>query len=549
MDHLEQTVLTQIEFVRTIMKLRGSCPAQTASDAFFLADESTGTQRILPVPDVEILDGTFSVELATLAICDEAPLPAGEWFLCVRQKDGSLSNVFVANDLYDRIYQYEESDTQMDLTVDRSEHNYFHVFSRLRGSDNAFYLQTEYELPEKETSILRIWIKNVKRRHKSRLRRIRKGVFSLIFRFFNRMVRKTGNKVFFTSDSRSSISGNEAFIYERMLERGMGDRYQFRFDFKDGIKSYRPLKSKILFTYYLATSDYIFTDDYQPELYLNDYDPSVKIIQVWHACGAFKTVGFERLGAKGAPAFNTRTHKCYTHVLVSSEHSAKHNAEAFAISRDKFFPTGVPRTDVFFDETYKTEVLARMHEAFPQIEGADRVILYAPTFRGINERDASFPMHVLHFEKIGECLKLTNSIMIVKMHPFVREKIEIPEQYKDYFPDASGYREVNDILFVTDLLITDYSSVIYEASLLNIPMLFYAFDLKKYIGDRGFYEPYEKMVPGKIVKTLPALLRALEEEDYESEKLQGFIEKNFKYTDGKSTDRAIDLIFGENGAD
>lgn len=546
---MEKTVLTKIEFARTILKLWGTCPIQTGPQDFVLQDQTLDGGRILGIPNVEVRDGNFYIELATLAICNETPLPAGNWYLCILQDDESLAHVYVTDELYDQIYQYEESDTQMDLVVDRSGHNYFHVFSRLCEKDSAFYLLSEYEIPKKETRILRIWLRNVKRRHKNRLRRIRKGAFSLIFRFLNRMVKKTGNKVFFTSDSRSEISGNEAFIYERMLERGMGDRYQFRFDFKNGIKSYRTLKSKILFTYYLATSDYIFTDDYQPELYLNEYDPSVKIIQVWHACGAFKTVGFERLGAKGAPAFNTSIHKCYTHVLVSSEHSAKHNAEAFAISRDKFYPTGVPRTDVFFDEAYKEEVLVRMHEAFPQVEGADRVILYAPTFRGINERDASFPMHVLHFKKIGECLKKTNSIMIVKMHPFVKEKIKIPEEYKDCFLDASEYREVNDILFITDLLITDYSSVIYEASLLNIPMLFYAFDLNRYIGDRGFYEPYEEIVPGKIVKTLPALLRAIEEEDYESGKLEGFIEKNFKYTDGKSTDRAIDLIFGEQCAE
>lgn len=98
-----------------------------------------------------------------------------------------------------------------------------------------------------------------------------------------------------------------------------------------------------------------------------------------------------------------------------------------------------------------------------------------------------------------------------------------------------------------DLLITDYSSVIYETALLNKPMLFYAFDLKQYEKERGFYEPYEDIVPGKIVKTIPALIKALEEEDYEAEKLEGFITKNFKYLDGKATDRVIDLVFNNKG--
>ena len=544
---MEKTVLTKIEFARTIFKAWGSCPSGAAEPVFFLLQR--GTERVVRIPDAEICGETFYLDFSVLAADDDAPLSSGDWMLCVGDPEGGCHAVAVTDALYDQICQFEEPDSAMDLEVDRSEENFYHVYSCLNSEDFTFYLKVECRFPDETEGILRTWVNHLKNRHRNRLRIVRRAVFRGFFRFFNRAVRKTGNKVLFTSDSRSELGGNEAFIYRRMIERGMDRTYQFRFDFKNGIKSHRMLKSKILFTYYLATSDYIFTDDYQPELYLNEYDPSVKIIQVWHACGAFKTVGFERLGAKGAPAFNTSIHKCYTHVLVSSEHSAKHNAEAFAISRDKFYPTGVPRTDVFFDEAYKEEVLVRMHGAFPQVEGADRVILYAPTFRGINERDASFPMHVLHFKKIGECLKRTNSIMIVKMHPFVKEKIEIPEEYKDCFLDASGYREVNDILFITDLLITDYSSVIYEASLLNIPMLFYAFDLNRYIGDRGFYEPYEQIVPGKIVKTLPALLRAIEEEDYESDKLKGFIEKNFKYTDGKSTDRAIDLIFGEQCAE
>ena len=572
---MEKIVLTHIEFARTILKLEGNCPDNVSTADFFIYKKNAGSfqfslseedpeyelssddensdfvfdeENMFPISDVKITDGIFYIELSTLACRDEKPLTTGQWYICVKSPENELKPVYVDDGLYDRIYQYEESETAMDLVVDRSAGNYFHVYSRLDESDYSYYLEVEYRIPKKTTKILKIWKRNLKSRRRARRRFVRKKLFSCAFRFFNRFVRKTGNKVLFTSESRTQIGGNEKFIYDRMIERGMDKDYVFRFDFKPSIKSRRSFKSKILFTYYLATSDYIFVDDYQPEIYLNDYDPQVKIVQVWHACGAFKTVGFERLGAKGAPAFNTRTHKCYTHVLVSSEHSAKHNAEAFAISRSKFYPVGVARTDIFFDEKYKEETRIRMYEAFPRIKDAKKVILYAPTFRGKNARDAFFPVHALHFEKIGEYLKNTDSVMIIKMHPFVKKRPEIPEMYQDYFIDASDYREVNDMLFVTDLLITDYSSVIYEASLLKIPMLFYAFDLKSYIDERGFYEPFEDIVPGKIVKTLPALIRALEEEDYESGKLEGFIEKNFKYTDGKSTDRAIDLIFGGGGA-
>ena len=78
------------------------------------------------------------------------------------------------------------------------------------------------------------------------------------------------------------------------------------------------------------------------------------------------------------------------------------------------------------------------------------------------------------------CLR-SGSVFLFKMHPFVRDRGDIPEADRDVLFDLSAEREINDLLFITDLLITDYSSVIYEASTLNIPMLFYAYDKEEYI--------------------------------------------------------------------
>lgn len=538
---MSKLVLNHLEFRRTILNVRGEFNTESAEKKLYLRESRT--KQVIPLDNIKVENGEFEVDIYTLACNNDAPLETGHWYICYKEGD-KYRPAKVTDELYDRIYQYETSEENLDVMIDKGMNNYFHVYSKLREKDFAFYLKVEYQLPEKETNVLKIWVHDLKKRHKARISVIRKGIFIYVFKFFNKTVKKTGNKILFTSDSRAEIGGNEAFIYNRMLERGFDKKYVFRFSFKENIKEYRSLKDKILFTYYLATSDYIFVDDYQPEIYMNHYDKEVKIIQVWHACGAFKTVGFERLEMKGSPAFNTRIHKCYTHVPVSSEHVVGHYAEAFAISKSKIYPAGIPRTDVFFDEEYKENVKASIYQEFPRIKEARKVILYAPTFRGINAKTAYFPMHLLHIKKIGSYLKEVNGVMIVKMHPFVKQKLEIPEEYKNYFIDASEYREVNDLLFVTDLLITDYSSVIYEMSLLKKPMLFYAFDLKQYVAERGFYEPFEDIVPGKIVRTLPALLKALEEEDYEEYKLDGFIEKNFKYTDGKSTDRVIDSVFG-----
>ena len=143
---------------------------------------------------------------------------------------------------------------------------------------------------------------------------------------------------------------------------------------------------------------------------------------------------------------------------------------------------------------------------------------------------AFYPTDAFDIEKAYEGLGGEYAILI-KLHPFCEERFEIPEKYSDMIIDMSDEDELNDLLFVTDLLVTDYSSVIFEASLLNIPMMFYAFDLYDYIASRDFYYDFEGFVPGKIVFSENELI-----------KVDGFKNKFFDDLDGKSSERVTDLI-------
>jgi len=136
-------------------------------------------------------------------------------------------------------------------------------------------------------------------------------------------------------------------------------------------------------------------------------------------------------------------------------------------------------------------------------------------------------------------------VCLVRMHPFVREPLRIPPELRDRLIDASAPAvEPNDLLFAADLLVTDYSSIVYEYSTLGRPMLFYAYDLEDYVASRDFYEPFESFVPGRIVRSFDALLDAIRREDYQLEKVDPFARRHFDHLDGGSTDRVIDLIIG-----
>lgn len=537
---MSRFILDGIEFKRTIFHFRGHVEGEEdiSGSRVYIIDSRTKREVDIEVYKTEGNRVRGIIDVMEIENC--YPLDTGHWFFRIALPGGQVLTAYAGDDIYDRVYMMEMDDVQTDLIIDKGADNYWYGLSTLKKGSWEYYLAVDFSVPVKKNSIFHRWGVRIKKR----MSKIRDWVYRQLFRFFNSTVTKKGNKVFFTSDRTPELSGNEKFVYDRMIERGLGDKYEFRFDFKDGIGAYRSFADKFRFVYNLATSDYIFLDDYQPEIYKNDYDPDVKLIQLWHACGAFKSVGFERLGAKGAPGFMTRAHKSYTHVLVSSDVSADHNAEAFALPRDRFYPVGIARTDVFFDEGYKARTREKVYEQYPVLKKAKQVIIYAPTFRGNGAKTAFFPMQLINFEMFGPYLVEHDGVMIVKMHPFVKERIEIPEKYADRFIDATDYPDINELLMVSDLLITDYSSVIYEMALLRKPMIFFAFDLKSYTASRGFYESYEDTVPGKIVTTLRGLIMALEDEDYEFEKMEGFLKKNFKYLDGHSTDRAIDLIFG-----
>ncbi|MBR6512752.1 MAG: CDP-glycerol glycerophosphotransferase family protein, partial [Clostridia bacterium] len=108
--------------------------------------------------------------------------------------------------------------------------------------------------------------------------------------------------------------------------------------------------------------------------------------------------------------------------------------------------------------------------------------------------------------------------------------------------DLSENSELNDLLFVTDILITDYSSAVFEASLLDIPMVMYAYDLSEYTATRDFYYEYKPGLPGKLAQTQDEVIEAIKNNDFETERIKPFKEKFFDHFDGKSTERVVEMI-------
>lgn len=497
-----------------------------------LLDPEATTDTIARFDSVTIDGDHFELRMNVMRALDLFPLETGEWKLYVHPQGREPIAARMADE----------------MTLD--PHSYGGLFGLRAGAywvmpacnpvTRAFRLKV---FARGTAAVSRGPFANV--RPGTLLRALRNALYLGVYEFFRRTVRKNGRRILFTSDSRESLSGNLHVIHDRMVARGLDREYRLLESFKPSIQAKRGLLDKITFTRYLAIADVVLCDDYQPMLYKVDYDPGVKVIQVWHASGAFKTVGYSRAGKPGGPNPFSAQHKSYTHAIVSSEHDIPFYAEAFGIPESRVLPTGIPRMDVFFDEEHKARTVARVHESIPETKSRE-VILFAPTFRGVGPSDAFYNNELIDFDGLYELCVERDAVVIMKMHPFVIEPPVVPERYRDRLLDATAEREINDILLVADLVITDYSSVVFEYSTLNRPMLFFAYDLDDYVATRDFYEEFTSFVPGKIVRTFDELLKAIREQDFEFEKVDAFAHEHFSHLDGGSTDRVIDeLILGK----
>ncbi len=362
-----------------------------------------------------------------------------------------------------------------------------------------------------------------------------------IYQMINRTVGVKPGRILFASDQRLKIEGNLRRVQERIFERGLQRRFELKYSFR--LPRSGGWRTTIRIIYLLATSEIVLLDDYFGILKSLRMDPRTKVIQLWHAGSGFKSVGYSRFGNLGSPKL-WHPHRQYTYAITGSEHLRHVYAEAFGIEEAAVIPTGLPRVDWFLDEKLRDGFLRSFAAEHPQIAGK-RVVLFAPTFRGRSIYTAFYDYSQIDFDALYEACG-DDTVVLFRMHHFVKDPIEIPEEYRDRFFDFTHYPDGLNLLHATDVLITDYSSIIYEFSLLDRPMLFFAPDRVNYAATRGFHRDYVETAPGRVADTFAQVVDALRTGEFEVEKVAEFRRLNFDRVDTGAADRVIDwLILGQ----
>lgn len=308
------------------------------------------------------------------------------------------------------------------------------------------------------------------------------------------------------------------------------------------------IKSDIVFQKYYAKAKVTFIYDYYLPAYANKPQKGTKLVQLWHACGAFKKWGYSTKdspwGLESELFEKYRVHKTYTDIVTSSDFVADKYAEAFDADQSIIKPLGVARTDVYFDAEFIKKQKQCLLEKYPSIKGK-KIILWAPTYRG-NSLSQTTDEKPIDFISLKEKVA-GNCVLLVKLHPHIANKFSLTEKEKSeldgFVIDISKDVAIDTALCSADIVITDYSSLIFEYALLKRPMIFYAYDLEEYENQRSFYYDYKSFVPGKIAKTTDELIKHINEaENYDYNVLDSFIEKFMSACDGNSTQRIFEKL-------
>jgi len=296
--------------------------------------------------------------------------------------------------------------------------------------------------------------------------------------------------------------------------------------------------------YQLARARLFIVDDYFFPIYVVRPRVGTRIVQAWHASGAFKKMGHslagKTFGADRSLTSRVRIHANYDLCLVSSSSAAPHYAEAFSQPPERFvWHLGIPRTDLFFQADTVAAASAAIRARY-RLPPDRRVILYAPTFRGDRITDArhqeNLDLDVLKGELDG------THVVLVRLHPFVRARSTIGNELAGFAFDVSDHPDIHELMLVSDVLVTDYSSAIFEFSLLERPMAFFAPDLGAYEGERGFYFDYRSGVPGPVFTETDALARWIREGPVDLERIRRFRDASFEIADGQASRRFVDEI-------
>lgn len=286
----------------------------------------------------------------------------------------------------------------------------------------------------------------------------------------------------------------------------------------------------------IATSRMVVLDSYCIVVSLLGSRIKAPVLQMWHALGNMKKFGYMTLdtpeGRSSETARLLHMHEGYDSVLVSSLSFADDLAAGFNVPVSMLYEAPLPRVDLLIDPNIRQQERTRILHALPQLQNGKQNIVYCPTFRRTPAPNENEAMRALL-----DAIDFNRYNFIFKRHPVSTQIIDDERVIQDYSADI-------DPLYIADYAISDYSTVIYEAGLLDIPIYLYAYDWDTYASRRSLNIDLERDVPTLFTDNPIAIMRAIDNNQFDTEAYRHFVEDNVAVPkDTSCTERIVNHIF------
>ena len=372
-------------------------------------------------------------------------------------------------------------------------------------------------------------------------------VFPLGYKHYIKGKKIKKKKAVFVEVRFDEITDSFRLVYDRMKADGFDIHEQFIENIKPGKWGY--IKRCLRMLEDISDAHYVFLNDACNVTSCIPLRKGTKIYQLWHACGAFKKFGMST--AELIFGDNRKSLEKYpnygnlSYVTVSSPEVIWAYEEAMNLkdTKTQVVATGVSRTDVFYDQHFIEQSKAAVYSVCPAAENK-KIILYAPTFRGrVAKAESPDCLDIPAMKRaLGD-----EYVLLIKHHPFVKQPPVVPEDCADFAMDVTKSLEIDQLLCASDVCVSDYSSLIFEYSLFERPMIFFEYDLDDYFDWRGFYYNYDELTPGPVVKETEEIIDYIRHLDvrFDQAQVHAFKEKFMSSCDGHATDRIMALVYAE----
>lgn len=386
-----------------------------------------------------------------------------------------------------------------------------------------------------------------------------KYILSLYKKIFNSLtiLPKQKNLIIFESFNGRQYSDNPRAIYEYMKEHYPHYHMVWSVD-RRFMKQFEPhdvdiaTKFSLKWLWLMPRAKYWVTNSRFPQ-WFNKSKETV-YLQTWHGT-PLKRLGID-IEEVHMPGTDTETYKenfikeaaKWDYLVSPNRYSTDIFKRAFGF-KGEMLESGYPRNDYLVNQN-STEEKHKLGEKL-QLPRDKKVILYAPTWRDNEFYDKGKYKFDLHLNLKQMQVALGDEyVVLLRLHYLVAENMDLSD-VKGFAYDVSSYEDIRELYLLSDLLITDYSSVFFDYSILDRPILFYVYDIDNYRDSlRGFYFDIENHSPGPLLKETEEVISAIKGLELVSsqyaDKRKEFKEEFAQWEDGNATKRIVEHVFQES---